>query len=137
MELLLKIVTVPKFGWNFFSDGAFLDPLVHTAARQSVSSAAMVLALTDAKKRCIKRLSLVICLLLYHNSLRDRACLLRQAVLRANEAPWRRLFLHGDSTPFLHMTGLTRKAYRSLLDYLFDLDYCPPLSSRKAAFPTP
>jgi hypothetical protein len=102
----------------------FLDPLVHTAAQQSVSSSAtMVLTLTDVKKRHIKRLFLVICLLLYHNSLRDRSCLLRQAVLRGNKAPWRRRFLHSDSTSFLHMTGLTHKAFRSLLDYLFDLDF--------------
>ena len=83
----------------------------------------MVLTLTDAKKRRIKRVSLVLLLLLYHNSLRDRSRLLRQSVVQANEAPWRRLFLHGDSTSFLHMTGLTREAFRSLLDYLFDLDF--------------
>ena len=88
----------------------------------SVSPATMVLMLTDAKRHRITRVSLVILLLLYHNSLRDRSYLLRQSVLRANEAPWRRLFLHGDSTSFLHMTGLTREAFRSLLDYLFDLD---------------
>ena len=29
---------------------------------------------------------------------------------------------HGNSNSFLHMTGLTRSAFRSLLDYLFDLD---------------
>ncbi len=99
-------------------------PLVHTTPQvQSVSPAAMVLTLTDAKKRHIKRVSLVILLLLYHNSLRDRSYLYRQLLVQANEAPWRRLFLHGDSTSFLHMTGLSPKAFRSLLDYLFDLDF--------------
>ena len=97
--------------------------VVSTPQVQSVSPAAMILALTDAKKHCIKRVSLVILLLLYHNSLRDRLYLLRQLLVRANEAPWRRLFLCGDSSSFLHMTGLTRKAFRCLLDYLFDLDF--------------
>ncbi len=83
----------------------------------------MVLTLTDAKKRCIKRVSLVLLLLLYHNSLRYRSYLLRQSVVEANEAPWQRLFLHSNRSSFLHMTGLTRKAFRSLLDYLFDLDF--------------
>jgi hypothetical protein len=83
----------------------------------------MVLTLTDTKKRRIKRVSLVILLLLYHNSLRDWSHLYRQSLVKTNEAPWRRLFLHGDSTSFLHMTGLTCKVFRSLLDYLFDLDF--------------
>jgi hypothetical protein len=85
---------------------------------QSVSPAAMVLMLTDAKKHCIKRVSLVILLLLYHNSLCNR-----QSVLQVNEAPGHRLFLPGDSTSFLHMTGLTLEAFWSLLNYLFDLDF--------------
>jgi hypothetical protein len=98
-------------------------PFHSTPQVQSVSPATMVLTLTDTKKRHIKRVSLVIYLLLYHNSLRDWSYLLRQSVLCANEAPWRRLFLRGDSTSFLHMTGLTHEAFRSLLDYLFDLDF--------------
>ncbi len=91
----------------------------------------------DAKKRRIERVSLVILLLLYHNSLRDRSYLHRQSVVQENEAPWRRLFLHGDSTPFIHMTGLTREAFRSLLDYLFDLDFIAPHRHRGRAHSLP
>ena len=119
MELLIINITVhdsPRKHSTF--------PLVHTTPQvQSVSPAAMVLTLTDAKKHHIKRVSLVVFLLLYHNTLRDRSRLLRQLVVQANEAPWRRLFLHGDSLSFLHTTGLTREAFRSLLDYLFALDF--------------
>jgi hypothetical protein len=119
VKLLLKFVTVQDSPLNHST-----FPLAHTTPQvQSVSPApaAMILTLTDAKKHHIKRVSLVILLLLYHNSLRDRLRLLRQSVVQANEAPWHRIFLHGDSTSFLHMTGLTHEVFRSLVDYLFDL----------------
>ena len=45
------------------------------------------------------------------------------ALVQPSQAPWRKLFKHGDEDSFLHMTGLTREAFRALLDYLFDLDY--------------
>lgn len=72
--------------------------------------------------RFLQQVLLVVLLIQYHNSIRSRSFLLREAVVDPNLSPWRKLYDHGDSNSFLHMTGLTRSAFRSLLDYLFDLD---------------
>jgi hypothetical protein len=68
---------------------------------------------------------IIILLLLYHNSLRDHHYLHRLAILEPQRSPWKKLYENGDSKSFLHMTGLTRRAFGSLLDYLFDLEEIP------------
>jgi hypothetical protein len=70
----------------------------------------------------LHRVLVIILLLLYHNSLRDRHYLHRLAILEPQRSPWKKLYKNGDSKSFLHMTGLTRRAFGSLLDYLFDLE---------------
>ncbi len=81
---------------------------------------------------------IIIPLLLYHISLRDRHYLHWSAIsnnslcnchylhwlaiLEPQRSPWKKLYENGDSKSFLHMTGLTRRAFGSLLDYLFDLE---------------
>ncbi len=77
----------------------------------------------DALRRQCGRVSLIILLMIYHNRIRDRTRLLCQALVQPSQAPWRKLFEHGDEHTFLHMTGLTREAFRALLDYLFDRNY--------------
>jgi hypothetical protein len=44
------------------------------------------------------------------------------AILELQHSPWKKLYKNADPTSFLHMTGLTRGAFASLLDYLFDLE---------------
>ncbi len=42
------------------------------------------------------------------------------------EAPWRKLYESAEDSLFLHMTGLNRHAFRSLLEYLFDNEKIVP-----------
>ena len=70
----------------------------------------------------LHRVLVIILLLLYHNSLRNRHYLHRSAILEPQRSPWKKLYKNGDSKSCLHMTGLTRRAFGSLLDYLFDLE---------------
>ena len=72
--------------------------------------------------RLLQQVLLVVLLIQYHNSIRARSYLLREGVMDPNLSPWRKLYDHGNSNSFLHMTGLTQAAFRSLLDYQFDLD---------------
>jgi hypothetical protein len=58
----------------------------------------------------------------YHNSIRNCHYLHCLAILELQHSPWKKLYENGDTTSFLHMTGLTRRAFGSLLDYLFDLE---------------
>jgi hypothetical protein len=54
-----------------------------------------------------------------HNSVRRRTKLHRCAILSPSESPWQRLYYDGDSSSFLLMTGLTRRAFHILLNTLF------------------
>jgi hypothetical protein len=47
------------------------------------------------------------------------------ALLAPEHSPWKKLYKNADAASFLHMTGLTRGAFVSLLDYLFDLEEIP------------
>ena len=51
----------------------------------------------------------------YHNSIRVRSKLLQAALVPPSRSPWRKLYDEGDSSSFLHVTGLTREAFESLL----------------------
>jgi hypothetical protein len=52
----------------------------------------------------------------YHNSLRARSYLLRAALIPPSLLPWPKLYDNGDSSSFLHVTGLSREAFNSLLN---------------------
>jgi hypothetical protein len=47
-----------------------------------------------------------------------------------HEAPWRKLYESADDSSFLHKTGLNRRAFRSLLQYLFVEDKIVPRRRR-------
>jgi len=79
-------------------------------------------ALTTMIRGQLQFVLLIILLLKYHNSLRDRTYLLREALVSPRESPWHKLYNYGNDSSFLHMTGLNREAFGSLLDCLFDLD---------------
>ncbi len=51
----------------------------------------------------------------YHNSIRVHSYLLRAALVPPSLSPWHKLYDEGDSSSFLHVTGLTREAFDSLL----------------------
>jgi hypothetical protein len=76
----------------------------------------------DDNEPHLHRLLLVILLLHYYNSIRDRHCLHHSEILEPQRSPWKKLYKNSDTTSFLHMTSLTRGAFVSLLDYLFDLE---------------
>jgi hypothetical protein len=63
----------------------------------------------------IKVLMALVLLVCYHNIIRVRSKLLRAALVPPSRSPWRKLYEDGDSSSFLHVTGLTRKAFESLL----------------------
>ena len=79
----------------------------------------MVLALTIHQKQHIKLLMLVVLLIKYHNSIRDRTYIIRAALVHPSLSPWRYLYDHGDDGSFLHITGLTREAFHILQDIMF------------------
>ncbi len=83
----------------------------------------MLLDFLDGESdRRLNRILLLILLLQYYISIRDCHYLLCQAVVVPREAPWRKLYRSADDSLILHMTGLNRRAFRSLLEYLFDDD---------------
>ena len=79
----------------------------------------MKLVLTVQQKWHIKMVMLIILLIKYHNSIRERTFLLRAAVVHPSLSPWRYLYDHGDDGSFFHLTGLTREAFIILQNILF------------------
>ena len=75
----------------------------------------MVMILSVQQKWSIKVLMALVLLACYHNSIRVRSYLLRAALVPPSLSPWRKLYDEGDSSSFLHVTGLTREAFDSLL----------------------
>ena len=59
---------------------------------------------------------LVILLAIYHNSCRQRNYLKRQAIVDPKKSAWQQLVENGDSSSFLLLTGLNRRAFYMLLD---------------------
>jgi hypothetical protein len=89
-----------------------------------------MLLLDIESDRRLNRMLLLILLLQFYNSTRNRHYLLGSAVVVPGEAPWRKLYERADNTSFLHMTGLNRRTFRSLLQYLFDEDEIVPCCRR-------
>jgi hypothetical protein len=84
----------------------------------------MALELTNKVQRRIKIVSLVLLLIVYHNSLRGPCWFFLHSLLALPSAsPWRRLLLTSgnDNSSFLLVTGLTREAFNMLLEDLFDM----------------
>ncbi len=76
---------------------------------------AMAAILTRRQKWTIKVLMALVLMACYHNSLRVRSYLLRAVLVLPSLSPWRKLYDEGDSSSFLHVTGLTQEAFDSLL----------------------
>jgi hypothetical protein len=57
----------------------------------------------------------LVLLVCYHNSIRVRSYLLRAALVPPSLSPWHKLHDEGDSSSILHITGLMREAFDSLL----------------------
>jgi hypothetical protein len=67
---------------------------------------AMAAILTRRQKWAIKVLMALVLMACYHNSLRVRSYLLRAALVPPPLLPWHKLYDEGDSSSFLHVTGL-------------------------------
>jgi hypothetical protein len=76
----------------------------------------------DHDDSLLHQVLLIVLLLQYHNSIRDCHILHHSAILLPQHSPWKKLYKSADASSFLHMTGLTRHAFGSLLDYLFYLE---------------
>ncbi len=59
---------------------------------------------------------LVVLLAIYHNSLLQRNYLKRQALVDAKKSAWQQLLENGDSSSFLLLTRVSRRAFYMLLD---------------------
>lgn len=78
--------------------------------------------LDDNDRQRLRRVLMVVLLLQLHNSIRTRHYLHRPAIVMPSESPWQRLYEQADPSSFLHMTGLTRRCFATLLAALFDPD---------------
>ncbi len=76
---------------------------------------AMAAILTRRQKWTIKVLITLVLMACYHNSLCVRSYLLQAALVPTFLSPWRKLYDEDDSSSFLHITGLMRVAFDSLL----------------------
>jgi len=66
---------------------------------------------------------LVILLAIYHNCCRLRNYLKRQAIVDPKKSAWQQLVENGDSSSFLLLTGLNRRAFYMLLDIVIPRDH--------------
>ncbi len=74
------------------------------------------------RQRRLRQVLLMELLLQFHNNIRDRHILNRSAIVQPIESPWKRLYERGDDESFFRLTGLNRRAFRMILEYIFDLD---------------
>jgi hypothetical protein len=91
----------------------------------------MLLDFLGESDRHLQRILLVILLIQYYNSIQDRHYFLHQAIVDPCKSPWRKLDEKADDSSFLHIKGLTRHAFRLLLEYLFDADDIVPHCRRQ------
>ena len=75
----------------------------------------MAALLTRRQKWSIKVLAALVLMACYHNSIRVHSYLLRASLVPHFLLPWHKLYDGGDSSSFLHVTGLTREAFDSLV----------------------
>jgi hypothetical protein len=113
--------------WNRYRDGPAKSKKKGTSRHHITPTMPLLDGESD---RHLNRILLLILLLQFYNSIRNRHYLLRSAIVVPREAPWRKLYKRADDTSFLHMTGLNRRAFRSLLQYLFDEDEIVPRRRR-------
>ena len=76
---------------------------------------AVATVLTRRQKWSIKVLTALVLMACYHNSLRVYSYLLQAALVPPFLSPWHKLYDEGDSSSFLHVTGLAQEAFDSLL----------------------
>ena len=57
--------------------------------------------------------------IVHYNSIRNRSKLTRSALLQPSLSPWNRLYMFGDESSFLEMTGFTRFAFNRLRQIVF------------------
>ena len=89
---------------------SFCDTLAVTMSRQWMWSLKVLMAL--------------ILLACYHNSIHVHSCLLRATLLPTSLSPWRKLYDKGDSSSFLHVTGITQEAFNRLLYIVIPPGHC-------------
>ncbi len=75
----------------------------------------MAAILSRHQKWSIKALTALVLMACYHNSLRVCSYLLWAALVPPFLLPWHKLYDEGDSSSFLHVTGLMREAFNRLL----------------------
>lgn len=85
---------------------------------------ASIMTLTADEEMHLCMVLLVLLLVVYQNSIRERNYLLRQAIVDPKMSPWQHLMDYGDSSSFLLMTGLNCEAFNLLLDELIPPNHC-------------
>ena len=89
-------------------------PLISLPCKRRI----MAGTLSHRQMRNIRIVMALILLACFHNSLRVRLYLLRAALVPPSLSPRRKLYDEGDSSSFLHVTGMTREMFNSLLQIM-------------------
>ena len=63
-----------------------------------------------------QNVSILLCLLIYCNTLRERHKLTRSSLLSPAFSPWKQLLNHGDDSSFLDLTAFCRRAFSNLVN---------------------
>ena len=76
-------------------------------------------------------LAILVALVNYYNSLRDKHYITRSAVLEPDQSPWNKILHDGDDVSFLNLTGFTKPVFYELVHDLFPNLNNPPESRKR------
>jgi hypothetical protein len=109
---------------------------IQTLDQKIINTMAVMLSTSQRQKiRVILALNLMA---YYHNSIRVRTYLLRVALVPHHLSPWQKLYDTGNEEfLFLHITGLTQKAFGALLNVIIPPGHviCRPQRGRPWSLP--
>jgi hypothetical protein len=76
---------------------------------------------------------LILLLIQYYNTYRERCKVLKMSIPTPENAPWQKLFRDGDDSSFLNLTGFTREAFIELSQLIFSEEELndEPIKGRK------
>jgi hypothetical protein len=100
----------------------YAEILTSTFDSNRTSSTMVLFDFAEDDQQRIRHILLIVLLIHFHNTIRDQHLLLRKAIVRPSESPWRKLYDHADKSSFLHVTGLNRRTFVMLMEHVFDLE---------------
>jgi hypothetical protein len=100
----------------------YYEILTSTFDSNQPSSTMVLFEFVENDQERICHILMIVLLIHFHNTIRDRHLLLRKAIVRPSKSPWRKLYDHAEKLSFLHITGLNRCAFAMLMEHVFDLE---------------